>query len=223
MLISPPSSEKELLERAFALAGKTLGDLSREWNQTLPDSLVYAKGWIGQLLEKALGAQAGSLDQPDFIDLGIELKTLPITENGHPCESTFLCSVTLPNHERDFYQSRAWHKLARILWIPVLMLPDRSIPQRRIGTPLLWSPSEHLAATLQQDWEEIIELITLGHFDQLDAHKGQYLQIRPKAANSKTLIKVVNHTGETISIVPKGFYLRVELTKTIIHENYIII
>ncbi len=221
MKLPPPGSEKELLDRAFALAGKTLSDLCTEWNQTLPDSLVHAKGWIGQLLEKALGAQAGGLDLPDFIDLGIELKTLPVTAQGQPCESTFVCSITLPNQEQDFHTSRVWRKLARVLWVPVLTLPDRSIAMRRIGTPFLWSPSSKIAAILQQDWEEIMELITLGYFDELVANKGQYLQIRPKAANAKTLIKVLSHTGEVISTVPKGFYLRTELTKCIVRDHYI--
>lgn len=222
MKLSPPGSEKELLDRAFALAGKTLNDLCTQWNQTLPDSLLHAKGWIGQLLEKALGAQAGGLDLPDFIDLGIELKTLPVTLQGQPCESTFVCSVTLPNQEQDFHASRVWRKLARVLWIPVLTLPDRSLAMRRIGTPFLWSPSKTITAILQQDWEEMMELMTLGHFDELTADKGQYLQVRPKAANAKTLIKVVSHSGEIVSTVPKGFYLRTEFTKAIIRDHYII-
>lgn len=218
----PPSSENELIERAVGLAGKTLHDLSIEWNQTLPDSLLYAKGWIGQLLEKALGAEAGNLDQPDFINLGIELKTLPVNLHGQPSESTFVCSLALPLCENDWLQSRVWRKLSRVLWIPIEVLPDKSLPMRRIGMPLLWSPSNEIASILQQDWEELMEMMTLGHFDQLDAHKGQYLQIRPKAPNSKTLIQVVSHSGDVISIVPKGYYLRAELTKHILREHYLL-
>lgn len=218
----PPSSENELMERAIGLAGKTLHDLSVEWNQTLPDSLHYAKGWIGQLLEKALGAQAGNLDQPDFVDLGIELKTLPVNQQGQPSESTFVCSLAIPLCESDWLHSRVWRKLSRVLWIPIEVLPDKSLAMRRIGMPLLWSPCSSVASVLQQDWEELMEMMTLGHFEQLDAHKGQFLQIRPKAPNSKTLIKVVSHSGETISIVPKGYYLRAELTKRILHEHYLL-
>jgi DNA mismatch repair protein MutH len=218
----PPSSENDLMERAVQLAGKTLRDLSIEWNQTLPDSLTYAKGWIGQLLEKALGAQAGNLDQPDFIDLGIELKTLPVNRQGQPSESTFVCSLAIPLCENAWLQSRVWRKLSRVLWIPIEVLPDKNLGMRRIGMPLLWSPSPAVARILQQDWEELMEMMTLGHFENLDAHKGQYLQIRPKAPNSKTLIKVVSHSGEIISTVPKGYYLRAELTKRILHEHYLL-
>ena len=222
MKILPPSSEKELMHRAHSLAGKTLYDLSVEWNQTLPDSLIHAKGWIGQLLEKALGATASNLDQPDFLNLGIELKTVPVHANGQPVESTFVCSVAIPSPKENWLESRVYRKLARVLWIPIEVLSDRSLPMRRVGMPVLWSPSKLIAEKLQQDWEELMEMIELGQFENLDAHKGEYLQIRPKAPNSKTLIKVVSHLGETLGIVPKGFYLRAQFTKSIIHSHYLL-
>jgi len=222
MKILPPGSEKELMDRAYSLAGKTLHDLSVEWNQTLPDSLIHAKGWIGQLLEKALGATASNLDQPDFLDLGIELKTLPVNTNGQPVESTFVCSVAIPSPKENWLESRVYRKLARVLWVPIEVLSDRSLAMRRIGMPVLWSPSHLIAEKLQQDWEELMEMIELGHFENLDAYKGEYLQIRPKAANSKTLIKVISHLGEPLSIVPKGFYLRSQFTKSIINDHYLL-
>lgn len=222
MKILPPSSEKELMDRAYSLAGKTLHDLSVEWKQTLPDSLIHAKGWIGQLLEKALGATASNLDQPDFLDLGIELKTLPIHPNGQPVESTFVCSVAIPSARENWLESRVYRKLARVLWIPIEVLSDRSLPTRRVGMPFLWSPSPLISKQLQQDWEELMEMIELGQFENLDAHKGEYLQIRPKAPNSKTFIKVISHLGEILSIVPKGFYLRTQFTKSIISSHYLL-
>ncbi|MGE3319055.1 MAG: DNA mismatch repair endonuclease MutH [Candidatus Berkiella sp.] len=222
MKILPPRSVNELMDRAVALAGKTLHDLSVEWNQTLPDSLIRAKGWIGQLLEKALGAQAGNLDQPDFINLGIELKTLPVSSTGQPAESTFVCTAAIPSTEKDWLGSRVWRKLSQVLWIPIEVHPATPLALRKVGMPILWSPCEAIAKVLQQDWEELTEMMALGYFEELAAHKGQYLQIRPKAANSKTLIKVVSHTGETLSIVPKGFYLRAELTKRIIRDHYVL-
>lgn len=222
MKILPPSSVNQLMDRAVALAGKTLHELSVEWNQTLPDSLHRAKGWIGQLLEKALGAQAGNLDQPDFINLGIELKTLPVSATGQPAESTFVCTAAIPSHESDWFESRVWRKLARVLWVPIEVHPATPLGLRKVGMPILWSPSEAVTLILKQDWEELMEMIALGQFEELAAHKGQYLQIRPKAANSKTLIKVVSHTGETLSIVPKGFYLRADLTRRIIRDHYVL-
>ncbi len=220
MKISPPQTQSELLTRCYQIAGKTLGYIASEMGEKTPLSLNNAKGWIGQLIEKTLGANAVNLDQPDFIDLGIELKTLPITPAGIPCESTYICTVSIPHRELEWKQSRVYRKMAKILWVPIESSADKPIKDARVGTPILWSPCASIETQLRQDWEELTELIALGHFDKLSAHIGQYLQIRPKAANSKTFIQVVDHQGQPLSIVPKGFYLRSLLTKEILKENY---
>ena len=220
MKILPPRNLSELLARADLLAGKTLSEIAKGWGEQVPVSLVHAKGWIGQLIEKTLGANALNLDQPDFIDLGIELKTLPVTSQGLPCESTYICAATIPCVDPSWEQSRVWRKMAKILWVPVESNSEKPLLAQRIGTPILWSPTPDIAKQLQQDWEELTELMTLGHFEELSAHKGKYLQIRPKAANAKTFIQVIDHLGHNISIVPKGFYLRPLLTRQIVQAHY---
>jgi DNA mismatch repair protein MutH len=90
-----PSSEAELLSRARALAGRTLGSLARELGSEPPPDLRRAKGFAGQLLERALGASAGLRGEPDFRGLGVELKSLPVSRAGKPCESTFVCTIAL--------------------------------------------------------------------------------------------------------------------------------
>ncbi len=217
---SAPTTIAELQKRAFNLAGKTLGMLATECNEKVPPTLLHAKGWIGQLLEKALGATAFNLAEPDFMQLGIELKTLPLGTNGQPRESTYICTAPIPNEDKVWEHSRVWRKMAKILWVPIETNAEKSLASQRIGMPLLWSPSPLIAQQLQQDWEELIELITLGHFDMLNAVKGKYLQIRPKAPNAKTFIQVMNHEGKMVSIVPKGFYVRTLLTQQIIKEYY---
>ncbi|MFA9412941.1 MAG: MutH/Sau3AI family endonuclease, partial [Deltaproteobacteria bacterium] len=91
-LIAPPESEQELLSRAWEVAGLTLGELGARVDIEVPDESVRAKGIAGQILEKALGASAGSRAEPDFVKLGIELKTIPLDASGKPKESTFVCS-----------------------------------------------------------------------------------------------------------------------------------
>ena len=219
MQIVAPKSFSELQTSALLLAGRTLGDIAGRLNLTVPASLNHAKGWVGQLLEMALGANAGNLDQPDFTDLGIELKTLPVSSLGQPYESTYICTAPIPITDPSFEESRVWRKMASMLWIPIEAAPHIPIPQRRIGTPIFWSPCLEIKAQLKQDWEELTNLINFGHFDKLGAHHGHYLQIRPKAAHSKTFVQVINHDGIRISTVPKGFYLRATLTQEIVKQR----
>lgn len=215
-----PISEQQLFAHASSLAGASMQQLASKNNQTVPSSLLHAKGWVGQLLELELGAMAGNLDMPDFVDLGIELKTLPIGNNNMPTESTFICSTPIPNPDRSWEQSRVYRKTAKILWIPYQADKNIPISQRKIGMPLLWSAPKSMQQQLKQDWQELTELLNLGNFDALSARQGTYLQIRPKALNSKTQISVINHLGQKITTVPKGFYFRAKLTREIIDQYY---
>lgn len=221
--ISPPQTEKILLDRAIALAGKTILEIATQNNEPLPLSLHHAKGWIGQLIEKQLGANSGQLSQPDFAHLGIELKTLPINSQKKPCESTYICTAPIPPQDREWESSRVWRKMAKILWVPIeSSRSEKPLSTLRVGYPILWSPCTTIQKQLQQDWEELTELMILGSFDKLSAHHGQYLQIRPKAPNAKTFIQTLDHLGNPISVVPKGFYVRTSLTKYILETHFCI-
>jgi DNA mismatch repair protein MutH len=213
--MNPPTTESELLQRAHKLAGKTLSTLSQELGRQFPENLLTEKGFIGQLLELALGATAGSKPEPDFQELGIELKTLPLNAHHQPKESTFVCTASLPCatgwHESDVYQ-----KLKKVLWIPIEADPIIPLGTRRIGTPILWQPNAAQEKILQQDWEELTEMLTIGDYQNLTAKVGTYLQMRPKAANSSVLRKAINRDGEQQLIVPRGFYLRTCFTKQVL-------
>ena len=221
MTVSPPNSEEELLTRARNLAGLTLEQLANKFNQPLPKNTTHAKGWMGQLLETSLGATATSKAEPDFQLINVELKTLPLTPSGKPKESTYVCTVPLTNlHEQDWSSCWLKRKLQRVLWLP--LEADNRIPlaERHIGSAILWSPSEEQSMQLQQDWEELMELVSLGKLDQITSHMGHYLQIRPKGANAKALTTTLDEEGNTIQTLPRGFYLRPDFTKKIIQANY---
>jgi DNA mismatch repair protein MutH len=218
---SPPQDIEELLTRARAIAGCSLSSLASLHNLRTPADLRQAKGWAGQLLEQILGADAASLAEPDFRGLGIELKTLPILANGQPKESTYVCTVPLQSNGQTQWQ-HAWvrRKLQRVLWIPVEAEPSIPLAQRRIGSALLWQPSARQQAILQQDWEEHMELIQLGRIDEISAHQGTYLQIRPKAADHSALCDATDAEGNRIQTLPRGFYLRSQFTAEILTEHY---
>ena len=50
-------------------------------------SFHQSKGWVGQLIETMLGTDAANRSEPDFVKLGIELKTIPIDRKGRPKET----------------------------------------------------------------------------------------------------------------------------------------
>lgn len=219
---SPPNNEQELLLRCQKIAGKTLAELGSTYNQTAPKSLTHSKGWIGQLIENHLGAYASNLPIPDFANLGIELKTIPINAKGEPQESTYICTAPLSMQARQetWINSRVWQKMKRMLLVPVEACPRIPVQNRRIGSAILWTPDHATEKQLKEDWEELMEMLLLGKIGKLSGHFGTYLQIRPKAMHSRILQITQDEQGEAILAGPKGFYMRSMLTKKILAEHY---
>jgi DNA mismatch repair protein MutH len=217
----PPQSEAELLERARAMAGESLAALARDQGVAVRTNSRRAKGWAGQLMELYLGASAGSLSEPDFQNIGVELKTIPVSAAGEPRESTYVCSVPLMGGA-----SASWHgcnvqrKLARVLWVPVVGGKSTLPGDRIIGWPLLWSPSPQQAADLEADWRELMDMVCMGELESISAHHGNCLQIRPKAADARARRWGIGETGEHVRTLPRGFYLRPSFTRAILQQHY---
>lgn len=213
----PPISEQELLLRCQAIAGLRLEDIAAECGVLMPQDLSRNKGWVGQLLEQLLGADARSLPEPDFTRIGVELKTLPLDRQGRPVESTYVCVVPLEVGIESSWEL-CWlrRKLARVLWLPVEADKSIPLPERRVGKGVLWSPSPAQEEALRQDWEELSEMICLGGLEQVSARMGSVLQIRPKAASASSRCRSVGADGEAIITNPRGYYLRPSFTRQII-------
>jgi DNA mismatch repair protein MutH len=220
--VPPPRSETELLARARDIAGLTLRQLAAQVNRPVPGSLYAAKGWVGQLIEQCLGASARSRPEPDFEHIGVELKTLPVNQAGRPVESTYVCTVPLTGNTGLYWES-SWvrRKLSRVLWVPIEATPGLPLAERRVGTALLWSPIPQQEAILKQDWEELMELIVTGQLDQVSARLGTFLQIRPKAANSRVRCTSFDENGSPAEALPRGFYLRTCFTREILEQHYL--
>ncbi|MCK6264858.1 DNA mismatch repair endonuclease MutH [Vibrio sp. ZSDE26] len=217
-----PTSESELLERAHAIAGLSLQELADEANIVVPENLKRDKGWVGQLLEWHLGAAAGSKPQQDFESLGIELKSIPISYSGKPLETTFVCVAPLVGvHGLSWEHSHVRNKLSRVLWIPVEGEREIPLAERKVGSPLMWSPSEKEEQQLKADWEELMELIVLGQVEQITARHGEVLQLRPKAANGRALTDAFGASGKLIKTRPRGFYLRTQFTANLLAKYFI--
>ena len=217
----PPESEAELLGRARALSGLTIAQLAGRFALAAPPDLRRHKGFVGALVERALGATAGSRAAPDFEALGIELKTLPVDARGRALESTFVCTIPLIEiGEVEWLSSRVRRKLRRVLWVPVEGERQIPVPERRIGEPLLWSLTEAAETALRFDWEELAGIIGKGDVETITGHLGRCLQIRPKARDSHARRRGIDGDGARFAALPRGFYLRATFTSEILRQNY---
>ena len=212
-----PQTLEQLFSQAQSIAGLTFGELADELHIPVPPDLKRDKGWVGMLLERALGATAGSKAEQDFSHLGVELKTLPINAEGYPLETTFVSLAPLvQNSGVKWENSHVRHKLSCVLWMPIEGSRHIPLRERHIGAPILWKPTAEQERQLKQDWEELMDLIVLGKLDQITARIGEVMQLRPKGANSRAVTKGIGKNGEIIETLPLGFYLRKEFTAGIL-------
>jgi DNA mismatch repair protein MutH len=209
-LRAKPQSIDELLERARKLAGTRIVDLAAREAFGVDGDAVRTKGKVGELLERVLGA-TGVGAEMDFPELGVELKTVPV-QDEKPSESTFVCALPFGGVDRMEWET-SWtrRKLSRVLWVPIR---DRE----EVGAAVLWSPSAEQDAALKDDFDEIVGRIAIGDIEDLSAHVGRYLQLRPKAATGSVRAPAPGRDGDVVSTVPRGFYLRARFVGAILRD-----
>jgi len=209
-----------LCKKARSLQHYKLADLACFCKVEKPEHNITAKGWSGQLIEQLLGVKNNSFSGPDFPDLGVELKTIPVSEEYKPFETTYITTVPLlPKEMTSFEDSVLYAKLKCVLWIPLIAeTKTQPVSERIVGQAVLWQPNEKQLAIIKQDFFEIMEYIVSGQIEALNAQVGQYLHVRPKALNSSKRTYSLNSDGELVQTSPKGFYLRTSLTREILHD-----
>ncbi len=215
----PPVSREQLLERAHALVGRRLDDLAASLEVSFDRDATRTKGTWGTLIERALGASGSSAKVKDFPELDVELKTIPTDERGVPVESTYVCTLSLGDADaQEWATSWVRAKLSLVLFVPLVGRPDASWPERTVAAPRLWSPSAEQEEILRADFDDVVGLVGVGRIEELTAHRGRWLQVRPKAAHGRVRTVAYGADGEVIETVPRGFYLRARFTGAVLAD-----
>lgn len=208
-----------LLARARALRGRTVREIADELGLFAGGDAVRTKGTPGAIVERALGATGGSSKVHDFPELGVELKTIPVDERGVPIESTYVCTLSLADAEsQEWATSWVRAKLACVLWVPTLGAADLPWPERRLGEPVMWSPTPEQESVLRGDFDDVVGLVGIGRIEELTAHRGRFMQVRPKAAHGRVRTAAYGAEGELIETIPRGFYLRARFTGALLAD-----
>ncbi len=118
----------------------------------------------------------------------------------------------------EWETSVACAKLRHVLFVPIVVAPDDSALDRRIGTPLFWRPTRRQETILRADFEDAMGIIGAGGIEALTARSGRWLQVRPKAATGSVRTISFGPEGEWIATVPRGFYLRATFTRALLAD-----
>jgi DNA mismatch repair protein MutH len=214
-----PATLDELLARAQRLGGMSVAELAHAQGYRVPRDLRGHKGWVGQLVERGLGARAGAEPEPDFPALGVELKTIPLSEEGRPLESTYVCMTRLDGSESSTWEgSFVQNKLQRVLFVPVIQRGARGedLALRRFGMPFLWLPDAADDKRLAADFTRLAARVRQGEVERVRGHEGEVLQIRAKAMGRHERTLGVSEEGWLVEVQPRGWYLRATFTAELV-------
>ena len=213
--VGPETSRERTLEallaHARALVGVELGELADGLGLPVPSGLVRTKGWSGQIIEHELGVAPGGARGPDFAALGVELKTVPVTPELSPLESTAVCQIDpIAIAGESWDGSYVREKLARVMFIALEVPPGaRSVGERRVAAVRLWSPDAEQERLLRADFELFVRgFFRRGRSDDITGHLGAVLQVRPKGRNAADTRDGYDALGNPARVGKTGFYLR---------------
>ena len=205
MILIPPF----ITQRLSLYEGCTLGQLHQELYGHIPKTMT--KGLTGRLIERLLGVTNLNSSSPDLPELGLELKTLPLSPLLQVKEHTFISTISLPFWEGSFKRSRLHNKIQSILWIPIIRSGTKMSLLDRIGKEFLIRMDLETSGILEQDWNLLTGLLRQEQYTLISSHLGEILHIRPKAQSSAHFISI---DGQQIN--PMGFYFRKSYTQGLV-------
>lgn len=218
--IKKPQNLLELKERLVKIKGAKISDLVELLEIEKPKNSVHAKGFVGQIIEYILGAHAKNQALPDFTNLDLELKTMPVDENLNPLESTFLCHANLKNVETNFYKSTLYKKIRFILFVFIKTSKNTNVLDREIVGFYFYKASDEDLKIFKADFDELNDLIVQGFANNINARIGTYIQMRPKCATGNDLTEYYDENCEIKYTRPRGFYLRRSFNKLLCQKVF---
>ena len=206
---------KELIERVELLKGQTVTNLlgAKDYDK--------GKGAIGQIIEReGFGVANNSDANPDFKNLGIELKVLPLKTAAKGLsvkERTKVCSINYNGLINEkWISSHAKNKLQKILF--VFYYYDKSIPvNSKILDYLLFELENSSEPLIKEDWERTKDLVKEGKAHLLSESQNVILAASRSGAGKLPESQWPDQPNKKYSAKAKqrAFSLKPSFTKTL--------
>jgi len=190
-----PNEKESVVNFAKKLKGKTLRN---SCESDVINHLYSGKGNFGQVLEKYyFGYEPNSVAEPDFPEIGMELKSSPLKEVKvevfRAKERLVLNIINYFNVvNQEFETSDFYKKNSNILLVFYLYESGLDILDFTIKLVDEWSFTETDLEIIKKDWEIINKKIIDGKAHELSEGDTFYLGACTKGANSRSLRKQPN-------------------------------
>ncbi len=185
-----PKDKDSILAYARRLEGKTLRQVTDLGEL---DSPKQRRGTFGNAVETHYFQYAANSDSaPDFVEVGLELKTTPLKQNkkGQLVAKERLVITMIDYNEvvhEDFEHSHLLDKASDILLVSYRYEDDKDPLDYQIEIAREWRVPERDLPQIKRDWETVVAKIQAGHAEDISGSDTIYLEACTKAANSSVL------------------------------------
>lgn len=187
-----PANRKSIVEYAQRLVGRTLRD---SCDVDSFSSKKGNKGKLGQAIEYCyFEYEPNSAQEPDFPEVGLELKTNPVKrKKDKTLSAKERLVLTMIDYcalvDETWESSTVRSKMDDMLLITFLHEPEKDefdYEFEFVGTPMI--PLEDMAV-IRDDWETIVAKVKAGLAHEISGGDTNYLEACTKGASAKTVRK----------------------------------
>lgn len=184
------NDKSSIIEYAKKLINQTLTSACKTPLQTITTS---NKGNFGQILEKYYFLyEPNSQSEPDFIEVGLELKSSPLKQlkkQNYVSKERLVLNIInyLEVANEDFETSSFWKKNKNLLLIFYLHETDKSFLEYQIKIVDEWSFPDIDLAIIKNDWSLIQQKIKDGNAHELSEGDTLYLGACTKGSKGGNL------------------------------------
>lgn len=205
--------------------GKTIGEIKE--SLFIGDKCKMKKGASGLIVENLLGIENNSRPEADLVQIGCEIKILPLQKNGDGSikakEPTAIQMINYCEVAKETWETaKIRSKINLTFWVVYLAKENgKSKPQDDyiIVDYFLDHPSDVTNGVFKTDWEEIQSYIKRGDADRLSCSMGTYLEPKTKGKNSQDKTDAPDRNGGITRARRRAFYYKKNYTNTQIIPN----
>lgn len=205
--------------------GKTIGEIKE--SLFIGDKCKMKKGASGLIVENLLGIENNSRPEADLVQIGCEIKILPLQKNRDGSikakEPTAIQMINYCEVAKETWETaKIRSKINLTFWVVYLAKENgKSKPQDDyvIVDYFLDHPSDVTNGVFKTDWEEIQSYIKRGDADRLSCSMGTYLEPKTKGKNSQDKTDAPDGNGGITRARRRAFYYKKNYTNTQIIPN----
>ena len=163
---------------------------------------AHGKGNVGEVIEEShFGYKVNSRSEPDFKEIGVELKVTPYVRTKRGIRAKERLVLNIINYEKEymttFETSSFWHKNQKLLLMFYEYVKDVARGDLAVHAAQLFTYPETDLKIIRDDWDKIIAKIRAGKAHEISEGDTNYL-----GACTKGATKATNWVSQPCSSVP---------------------